>query len=448
VFAPSGLSYYIISLGCSKNLVDSERINGGMLFAGFSPAESADESDIIIINTCGFIRDAKEESIEVILDAASLKEDSPNPERLFMDHGKRTFRSFGRKLVVAGCLSKRYFSEMESDIPEIDFLYGIPDGSFVASMCSAFGIEQKHAVFTRRKLYNDYPYSYIKISDGCSNNCSYCAIPLIRGPLQNFQPDHILEDARECVRQGALELNIIAQDITSYNYKGLELPGLIKSVSAIEDLRWIRLLYCHPDKVTDEIIGIFTENSKVVPYIDIPFQHVSERILASMGRKGSSEIYAALVSRLRGEMPSIRIRTTLMTGYPGETESEFREMMDFLRACRLDRVGCFTYSPEEDTRAAMLEDSVPDEEKIARYDALMDIQKSISMEKMKEMTGQELDVLVEEQVDDSTYIGRTRFDAPEVDGVFYLTAKVNPVNRIIRARVTDSIEYDLIGEML
>ena len=449
MFVPSDISFYIISLGCSKNLVDSERINGGLISAGFTPAESSEEADIIIINTCGFIRDAKEEAIEVIFDAISLKEDEDGAERLYMDHGKRTSRSFSRKVVVAGCLSKRYFDAVKSDMPEIDFLYGLPDSSFIPGLCRAFDIALSGAVSTgRKKIHNSYPYSYLKISDGCSNNCSYCAIPLIRGPLVNFPPEAIMRDAEECVAAGALELNIIAQDITSYSHDGLGLPQLVGRIAQIDKLRWIRLLYCHPDKTTDDIISIFSMNKKVVPYIDIPFQHVSPRILASMGRRGNPDLYGSLISRLRKAVPSIRIRSTFMTGYPGETESEFRELLDFVSAMKIDRIGCFTYSPEDDTRACMLEDTVAQETKQERYDAIMSLQRSISQEKLEQMTGMELDVLVEERVDENMFIGRTEFDAPEVDGVFYLTAKIDPVNTIVRARVTDSAEYDLFGEMI
>lgn len=449
MFSTSGLSYYIISLGCAKNLVDSEKISGGMISAGFSPAESAEESDIIIINTCGFIRDAKEESIEVIFDALSLKDDDADAERPFMDQGKRTFRSFNRKIVVIGCLSKRYFNDIMSDIPEIDFLYGIPDADFIPRMCSAFGIKVSGSVEAGRvKIHNSSSFSYLKISDGCSNNCSYCAIPLIRGPLVNFSPEEIIREAEQCVDGGALELNIIAQDISSYNYAGLNLPKLVEKISEIEKLQWIRLLYCHPDKITDEIISIFSSDIKVVPYIDIPFQHVSARILESMGRKGNSEIYAELIGRIRKAVPSIRIRTTFMTGYPGESELEFRELIDFISAMKLDRIGCFAYSSEDGTRACMLEDTVAQQIKQERYDSIMLIQREISRQKLEMMTGMELDVLVEERVDESMYIGRTAFDAPEVDGVFYLTANIDPVNTIVRARVTDTTEYDLFGEIV
>ncbi|PKL17474.1 MAG: 30S ribosomal protein S12 methylthiotransferase RimO [Spirochaetae bacterium HGW-Spirochaetae-5] len=442
----SDLSFYLISLGCSKNLVDSERINGEMLSAGFTPAESSENSDIIIINTCGFIQDAKEESIEVILDAISIK-DSVTSGSGFFSHGE-TKAPFDRKVTVTGCLTKRYYDDIKKDIPEIDFLYGIPDEKFVSEMCAEFGIETGRISAMRKKLYNTYPYSYIKISDGCSNNCSYCAIPLIRGPHVAFPAEKIIKDAEAEVAAGALELNIIAQDIAVYQWGEVNLPALVNEISKIEKLRWIRLLYCHPDHITDEIIDLIAENEKVVPYIDIPFQHVSRSILKSMGREGDSENYLELIAKLRKRVPGITIRSTFMIGYPGAGEKEFQELMSFIKTARLDKVGCFTYSPEEGTDASNLPDTISPEEKSRRLDELMTVQAEISREKLNEKIGLELDVLVEEKLDDKTYIGRTESDAPEVDGVFYLTADENRVNNIVRVRVTDSFEHDLIGVLI
>jgi len=446
VYKSSDLSFYLISLGCSKNLVDSERINGEMLSAGFTPAEASENSDIIIINTCGFIQDAKEESIEVILDAVSIKE-SGNSQSGFFSHGESK-PAFSRKVVVTGCLSKRYFNDIEKDMPEIDFLYGIPDEKFVPEMCSRFEIQTGSILSTRKKLYNSYPYSYIKISDGCSNNCSYCAIPLIRGPHIPFSSEKILKDAEAEVEAGALELNIIAQDIAVYQWGEMNLSSLVNEISKIEKLRWIRLLYCHPDHLTDDIIDLIADNKKVVPYIDIPFQHVSRSILKSMGREGDAEKYLELINKLRKRVPGITIRSTFMIGYPGAEEKEFDELMSFIKAARLDKVGCFTYSPEEGTDASNMPDTVSAEEKSRRLDELMSLQAEISKEILNEKIGLELDVLIEEKIDDKTYIGRTEFDAPEVDGVFYLTSDKNMVNKIVRARVTDSFEYDLIGVLI
>jgi len=453
VYISSDLSFYLISLGCSKNLVDSERINGEMISAGFIPAEASENSDIIIINTCGFIEDAKKESIEVILDAVSIKESFNDGGRSASKHflhsnGKGDVRSFSRKVVVTGCLTKRYFNEIQSDIPEIDFLYGIPDDKFVSEMSRKFDVKTGSIIGTRKRLYNSYPYSYIKISDGCSNNCSYCAIPLIRGPHVPFSPEIILKDAESEVSAGALELNIIAQDIAVYQWGEVNLPALINKISKIDKLRWIRLLYCHPDHLTDDIINLIADNEKVVPYIDIPFQHVSKSILRSMGREGDSDMYLELLGKLRKKIPNITIRSTFMIGYPGALEEDFHKLVSFIKTARLDKVGCFIYSPEEGTDASNLDDTISIDEKNRRLDEIMSIQSEISSEKLNEKIGLELDVLVEEKIDDNTYIGRTESDAPEVDGVFYLTAGENMVNKIVRARVTDSVEYDLIGVMI
>jgi len=441
VLKASELSFYIISLGCSKNLVDSELINGDMISAGFISSETAEDSDIIIINTCGFIQDAKEESIETILDSIDLKENR-NSDKELKQH------NFKKKIVVAGCLAKRYFAEIKREIPEIDFLYGIKDEKFVSALCHKFNIEHNSILKVRKKLYNTCPFSYIKISDGCSNNCSYCAIPIIRGPHVPFHPDQILKDAEYEVANGALELNIIAQDITMYKWETIDLPLLINNISKINNLKWIRLLYCHPDHITDKIINLIAENEKVVPYIDIPFQHVNETLLKSMGRNGSSHKYLKLIEKLRKKIPQISIRSTFMLGYPGEDEKIFLELLTFIKTAMIDKVGCFIFSPEEGTQAYNLCDNISVDEKNRRFNEVMSIQSRISQEKLNDKIGLELDVLVEEKLDEKTYMGRTIFDAPEVDGIFFLTANENKINKIVRAKVTDSIEYDLIGEMI
>lgn len=442
MFYSKDISFYIISLGCSKNLVDSERINGEMLSAGYKPADSAEEAGIIIINTCGFIRPAKEESIEVILDALSLKEEHGESLHLIEEE------SFAKKVVVTGCLSKRYFDELSGDIPELDFIYGIPDNEFVLKLSESFHVKINSPLHERKRLYTGPSSSYIKISDGCSNNCSYCAIPLIRGPHNPFSPELIVKEAKNAAADGALELNIIAQDIAAYRWDGMKLPGLVNEISKIESVKWIRLLYCHPDHLTDDIIELISSNEKVVPYIDIPFQHVNSDILHSMGRHGSPAKYYDLVSKLRDNVPGICIRSTFMLGYPGEKEKQFHELLSFIKKARLDKVGCFTYSPEEDTKASFLRDSISPKEKERRVGELMAIQMEISSEKLASYIGTVMDVLVEDRIDEKTYVGRTKYDAPEVDGVFYLTADINRVNTIVRARVTDSVEYDLIGEII
>ncbi len=423
-------TFSIISLGCSKNQVDAEKVKGGLLSAGFSLSERAEEADIIIINTCGFITPAKEESISTILDALDLR----IPRE--------------RYVAVTGCLSERYFDDLLRDMPEIDFLYGLLDDAFVEKMAAALDIRLDGDVKNYQEpLVRGLSYACIKIAEGCSNNCSYCAIPLIRGGLRCVGPEEILEDARRAVNQGARELVIIAQDTAAYHYHGLTLPGLVRMIARDAAPDWIRILYCHPDHITDDIIAMFAENDKILPYIDLPFQHVNERILRSMGRGGSYNTYRDLVNRLRNEVPRIRIRSTFMTGYPGEGEEDFEEVLAFLREMRLDRVGAFVYSPEEDTPAATLDGAVPNRKAKKRYEKLMALQQGISEQRLQEMIGDTVRVIIEEQVDEETWIGRSEYDAPEVDGVFYLTGHGHAINSIVNAKVTDSSEYDLMGEV-
>jgi ribosomal protein S12 methylthiotransferase len=440
VVLPQEISYYIISLGCAKNLVDSERIHGIMHGAGFSESESSSGADILIINTCGFIEDAKRESIDVILDAVESVVDGRK------NGNDDTSANFTRRVVVAGCLVARYIREIREEIPEIDFLYGILDENFVPSFCKEFGIDFHGDTDTPRKpLVPGLPYSYIKISDGCSNNCSYCAIPRIRGPVRSFPFEKIIQDVHEAVDAGACEMIIIAQDIMAYSWEDATLTSLVQAVSEVPGVKWIRLMYCHPDRLTEEVLDLMQHNEKVVRYLDLPFQHVNSRILQAMNRKGSYGIYMDLVKKIRSRIPGIHIRSTFMVGFPGETEDDFRELMSFVREAKLERVGCFMYSPEEDTRAALLDGMVPLRVKTKRHDKLMAVQKEISVDVMNGMIGRTLNVIVEEQVDECTWICRTEFDAPEVDGIFYLTAENISVNKIVNAHVTDAVEYDLIG---
>jgi ribosomal protein S12 methylthiotransferase len=418
-------SFYIISLGCSKNLVDSERVNGSLIRAGFHPVESSEDAEIIIINTCGFIEAAKEESIETIFEAVG---------------------SGDKKIAVVGCLSQRYRDALLSEIPEIDFLYGIPDDNFVREFTGTFSQRKEEVPFSEREpLLDSLPYSYIKISDGCSNNCSYCAIPLIRGAHRSFPPEMVLGDVRAAVKRGSVEMNIVAQDISRYRSSEIKLENLVEMISEIDGVRWVRLLYCHPDHLDDSIINIIRENEKVVRYIDIPFQHVSGEILESMGRRGDYDSYLRLLSRIRDNIPGIAVRSTFMVGYPGETDEDFQLMCEFLKEAKLDKAGCFTYSREEDTAAYHLQEQVSDDIMAHRFDTFMNIQKEISAAKLREMIGREVDVLIEGKIDDETFMGRTEFDAPEVDGFFYLTSTARVNNSIVRAKVLDSEDYDLIG---
>ncbi|MDY6935388.1 MAG: 30S ribosomal protein S12 methylthiotransferase RimO [Spirochaetota bacterium] len=451
MFLSSDISFYIISLGCSKNLVDSEKINGEMLSCGFKRASTPEEADIIIINTCGFIEEAKKESIDVIFESINLIEVFQNEEHLlpYYKGDQIDALNFKKKIVAIGCLSKRYYDEILSDIPEIDLLYGLVDDNLIKHLCHRFDIRSAHSNRKKRSpLIDNLPYSYIKISEGCSNNCSYCAIPLIRGNLISFPIDMILHDSQEAVQKGAKELIIIAQDIASYSYDKYRLPDVVKRISDIDGVEWIRLLYCHPDNLYDDIIELIHINKKVVKYIDIPFQHVSKRILKSMSRKGDYQSYYRLVMNLRERIPNIRIRSTFMIGYPGETKDEFSELVKFIERVRLDRIGCFMYSKEENTRASMLKGHHPEEIKRNRYDELMMIQKDISKQKLRGMIGWEVEVMIEDEIDEKTWLGRSTFDAPEVDGVFYLTGDDVALNTIVKAKITSTLEYDLIGELI
>ncbi|MBN1531701.1 MAG: 30S ribosomal protein S12 methylthiotransferase RimO [Spirochaetes bacterium] len=424
---PQSLSFAIISLGCSKNLVDSERVNGDMIAAGFVPAESTESADIVIINTCGFITPAKEESIGMILDAAGAEGE--------------------RRVAVMGCLSQRYGDELTREMPEIDFIYGIPDGAFVRRLCDALGVAPPKRFRGRRTpLVAGLSYSFLKISEGCSNRCSYCAIPLIRGGRRPFPPGEILREARDALAGGAVELDLVAQDTASYRYGETRLPELVASLSRLRGLRWLRLLYCHPDHLSGPIIRSIAGNRRVVKYIDIPFQHASGRILRSMGRRGDAERHLALIARLRRDVPGIRIRSTFMVGYPGESDRDFAELMAFMREARIDRAGAFIYSPEEGTAAAGMGGQVPEGVKRARFRRLMTLQRRISERSLESMIGSTVRVLVEERLDAKTFIGRSEYDAPEVDGIFYLTARDAAIKSIVRARVTGAAEYDLYGE--
>jgi len=445
VFISGSLSYHIISLGCSKNLVDSEKLNGEMTSAGFRFSGDPAASDILIINTCGFIEDAKKESIGVILDAAAAFRAAPPRRRVKIAHSGAGAAPFGRKLAVVGCLAERYAAELGRDLPEIDFLYGVLDGGFVPAFCREFGIRGRKPRTVQVPLTPGAPFAYLKIAEGCSNNCSYCAIPLIRGAHRSYPAAQVLADARAAAARGALEANIVAQDIAAYRSGGLRLPGLVRKISAVRGIKWIRLLYCHPNHIDDSIIRLAEDVPKVVPYVDIPFQHASRKILRSMGRRGDAETYLRLVERIRTMVPDIHIRSTFMTGYPGEGDDDFRTLLEFVREAKLERVGCFAYSPEEGTRAAALKGAVPARTSRARLRRLMEAQKRISLGKMRAMVGRTVEVLIEEHLGGNQWMGRSEFDAPEVDGIFFLTAKGASTNTIVRAEVTDAVEYDLIG---
>jgi ribosomal protein S12 methylthiotransferase len=436
VFSAEDISYYIVSLGCPKNEVDSERLNADMHSAGFVEAHEIDKADIIFINTCGFIEAAKKESIETILDA--------------LDYTSQQTKIFKKRLVVLGCLTQRYKQEIIKEIPEIDLVWGLYDSSLIKEIARLFNIAliKGTIAYKRKPLIDNLPYAYIKIAEGCSNFCSYCAIPLIRGRFSAFLPSRIVTDAREALKRGVKELIIVAQDTAVYQYDDKKIWDILDMISNLEGDFWIRLMYCHPDHIDDRLIEALATLPKVVHYIDIPFQHASKKVLQSMNRKGDADSYLQLVERLRKAIPDIAIRSTFMVGFPDEDETDFKLLIDFITEAKLDRVGVFMYSPEEGTQAFAKKDTVKKATKKRRYSMLMKLQQEISQQRLKEAIGTTVQVLVEEKVDDYNYIGRTQYDAPEIDGIFFLTAHNVRVNDIVTAKITDTLEYDRIGEMI
>lgn len=435
MFSPEDISYYIISLGCPKNEVDSERLNADMHSAGFTIAHEIDKADIIFINTCGFIEAAKKESIETIFDALDYK-----------THQTKTFK---KKLIVLGCLTQRYKEEIKKEIPEIDLVWGLYDSSLIPELACLWGIAIKGAIAPKRKpIIENVPYAYIKIAEGCSNFCSYCAIPLIRGRFTAYPPTDILLDAQEALTRGVKELIVVAQDTAVYQYNDTRIWDILNMLGNLEGDFWIRLMYCHPDHIDDRLIEALATLPKVVHYIDIPFQHASRKVLQSMNRKGDAHIYLRLVEKLRRAIPDIAIRSTFMVGFPEEDDDDFKLLTEFVAEAQLDRVGVFMYSPEEGTQAFAKGDTVKKAIKKKRYNMLMSLQQEISLQRLRETIGTAVQVLVEEQVDPQNYIGRTQYDAPEIDGIFFLTAHNVRVNDIVKAKITDTLEYDRIGVLI
>jgi ribosomal protein S12 methylthiotransferase len=467
VFSSSDISYYVVSLGCSKNQVDSEKLNGEMLTSGFKEAESAENADIIIINTCGFIQSAKEEAIKEIFEAVSIKESKS------LDSG-----SFAPKIVAIGCLTQRYFNEIEKEIPELDYIAGIPNDKLVIELAKKFDINlESKPNRTQTPIIGNLYYSYIKISEGCSNNCSYCAIPMIRGPYCAFSPKKILFDVSTALNRGSQEIVLIAQDTALYSYEGdmnkelsdimsvagldclkdklknkIDISDLVYIISSIEKVKWIRLLYCHPDHIDDKLIDTIAFNDKVVKYLDIPFQHSSEKVLSSMGRKGNYEKYLSLVQKIREKINGVSIRSTFMVGYPNESEDDFKNLINFIKSAQLDKVGAFIYSPEEGTKAFEMKSKVDSKTSKNRYSKLMKVQLKISQKCLEYKIGTRINILIEGRIDDYTCFGRTSQDAPEVDGLIYYKKKKDLkedlIGKIIEVKITGSSEYDLIGEVV
>lgn len=432
----------VVSLGCSKNRVDTENILGLFKERGLKITPDPEQADVIIINTCGFITSAKEESIDAILDMARYRTSPDYPCSL---------------LVVTGCLSQRYNDELKNELPEVDILWGVRDHEeLVNTVCARFGMQNITCCNSKRILTTP-PYSaYLRISDGCYNRCSYCAIPNIRGAYKSVPFDELIDEAKQLADSGVTEINIIAQDTSAYGidlYHELKLPKLLKSISNISGLRMIRLLYAYPDTVRDELIDCILETENIANYMDMPIQHINDRVLSDMNRRSRGADIRRIISRLRASSDDFILRTSIIVGFPGETDAEFRELLDFLREYPIDRVGAFTYSPEDNTPAANMPCQIDEETKEARFSELMAVQSKISKELNARRIGKTVDILTEGRDGDILY-GRSYAEAPEVDGKILVKLNAAQKNEVIRpgdyrrVLITAAHEYDLEGELL
>lgn len=429
----------LISLGCDKNLVDSEVMLGLLNKAGHELTNDETEAEAVVINTCAFISDAKEESINTIIEMGRLK---------------KTGRL--KKLIVAGCLSQRYKDEIMKELPEIDVIIGATNYDKIVE---AIGTDEDAIVddinytpkpVSERIVTTNASMAYFKIAEGCNKLCTYCIIPHIRGRYRSIPMDRLLASAEKLAADGIKELVLVAQETTLYGvdlYGGKKLPELLTKLSDIEGIEWIRLLYCYPEEITDELISVMAENPKICHYIDIPIQHSENEILRRMGRKTSREDIVSLVSKLRTAMPDIAIRTTLISGFPGETQELHDGLVDFVDECEFDRLGVFTYSPEEETPAAGYEDQVDGELAAKWRDEIMELQQEISYEKNQELIGSIQRVLIEGYlVEDDVYVGRTYRDAPGVDGIVFVSAPYELMSgSFVDVKITEANEYDLTG---
>jgi ribosomal protein S12 methylthiotransferase rimO len=429
----------LISLGCDKNLVDSEVMLGLLNKAGHQLTNDETEADVVVVNTCAFISDAKEESINTIIEMGELKKT-----------GKL------KKLIVAGCLSQRYKDEIMKELPEIDVIIGATNYDKIVE---AIGTDEESIVddinytprpIAERIVTTNASMAYFKIAEGCNKLCTYCIIPHIRGRYRSMPMDSLIASAEKLASDGIKELVLVAQETTLYGvdlYGEKKLPELLTKLSEIEGIEWIRLLYCYPEEITDELIEVMATNPKICHYVDIPIQHSENAILKRMGRRTSREDIVELVGKLRTAMPDIAIRTTLISGFPGETQELHDGLVDFVDECEFDRLGVFTYSPEEGTPAAEYEDQVDGELAVKWRDEIMELQQEISYEKNQQMIGSTQKVLIEGYlVDDDVYVGRTYRDAPGVDGIVFVSAPYELISgSFVDVKITEANEYDLTG---
>jgi len=437
---------YMHSLGCSKNLVDSENILGILESKGFEVTDFADKADYIIINTCSFINDAKEESVNAIVAAADIKNNVNK-------HAK---------IAVVGCLPQRYSDELKDEIPEVDIWLGTSGFEKIAEKIEMYENEHKTVVdivmeenlkenLPRKTMTPDY-YAYLKIAEGCDNCCTYCAIPQIRGKYKSRKIENIVEEAKGLAKKGIKELIVIAQDTSKYGldiYNERKLHELLREVSKIDGIKWIRVHYLYPEDTYDELIEEFKNNEKLLNYFDIPLQHINDRILKRMNRNITKKQITELIEKIRAEIPDAVIRTSLITGFPGETQEEHEELKQFLSEYKLDRVGIFKYSREENTPAYKLPDQISDEIKDERHAELMEVQMQVSSEISYSKIGNIYEVLIEEKDVENIYVGRTYMDSVEIDGCVYVTSdKELTIGEFYKVKINDALEYDLIGDVI
>lgn len=434
-----------ISLGCDKNLVDSEMMMGLLHDRGYEFTDNEEEADIIVVNTCGFINDAKEESINTILEMAKYKEKNL------------------KALIAAGCLVERYKNEILQELPEIDAIVGTTAFDKICDVVDDVLADKKHNELesinkmcrpdVKRIITTGGYYSYLKIAEGCDKHCTYCSIPMIRGAYRSVPMDELVKEAEYLADNGVKELIIVAQEITVYGkdlYGEKKLPELLHRLCKVPGIQWIRLLYCYPEEITDELIETIRTEKKICHYIDMPIQHASDKILKAMGRRTNNAELRNIISKLRKEIPDICLRTTLITGFPGETEEDHKILLDFIDEMEFDRLGVFTYSPEEDTKAASLDNQVDEEVKLCRKDEIMELQQEISMDKSERLVGKELEVIIEGKAsDEDVYVGRSYMDAPSVDGYVFINSEEELMSGdFAKVRIVKAMEYDLIGELI
>ena len=435
-----------ISLGCDKNLVDTEVMLGLLASRGYEMTDDETQADIIVINTCCFIHDAKEESIQNILEMAEYKKSGR-----------------AKALIVTGCLAQRYRQEILDEIPEVDEVLGTTAYDKILDAVDAALAGKQEVMLsdidalplpdTKRLVTTGGHFAYLKIAEGCDKHCTYCIIPKIRGNFRSVPMERLVKEAEGLAEQGVKELILVAQETTLYGkdlYGEKSLHVLLRELAKISGIRWIRILYCYPEEITDELIQVMKEEPKVCHYLDLPIQHANDEILKRMGRRTSKQELVDIIGKLRREIPDICLRTTLITGFPGETKEQHEELMDFVDEMEFDRLGVFTYSPEEDTPAAVMPDQIDEEVKEERQAELMELQQDIAFDNAQDMVGREVLVMVEGKVaDENAYVGRTYRDAPNVDGLIFINTDEELLSGdFARVKVTGAVDYDLIGELL